>query len=159
MAYEKSLAGIQEITHPQRVLNARQRQVLILIDGKRSQDELEKSLNRLNVAEIVSDLERLGFIHDPAKPKAAFVPSQDRVELPEITPRQFTAVKSLMLDSTAEHLGLMGRPLVEQIKGVESHEQLRSCISRWHMALRESRNGHSLANDLMKQVQTALNAP
>lgn len=161
MIYEKSLAGLQEIADPARKLNARQRQVLILIDGKRTRDDLEKYLNRLNVAEIINDLEQLGYIHDPQRPRAGnqITPPVTQEEKPAasiISEEQFIAVQSLMIESTNENLGLMGRSVVDQIKLASTSEQLKSCISLWNMALRESRKGHAIADSLMKQVQEIL---
>lgn len=162
MVYEKSLAGLQEIADPARKLNARQRQVLILIDGKRSRDDLEKYLNRLNVAEIINDLEQLGYIHDPRNPRSGNSPAiaaqEEKPEPSDISEEQFLAVQSLMIASTNKNLGLMGRNVVDQIKLAATQEQLKSCISLWNMALRESRKGHAIADDLMKQVQQILSA-
>lgn len=164
MVYEKSLAGLQEIADPARKLNARQRQVLILIDGKRTRDDLEKYLNRLNVAEIINDLEQLGYIHDPQRPRSGNqitppVTQEEKPEAPNISEEQFLAVQSLMINSTNENLGLMGRSVVDQIKLASTGEQLKSCISLWNMALRESRKGHAIADSLMKQVQEILIQP
>ncbi len=158
MVYEKSISGLQEISHPERKLNARQRQVLILIDGKRTQDDLGKYLNKLKVAEIIGDLERLGYIRDSKKPKYSIDLQKDESVSPDLSPEKIETIQNIMIESTNESLGLMGRSVVEKIRAANDYDQLKSCISLWNMALRESKRGHAAANELMRQVQEMLSA-
>jgi hypothetical protein len=50
-------------------------------------------------------------------------------------------IKSHLLETSEQHLGLFSRDLVDQIKRASSTEMLRVCISRWHMAMQESKTG------------------
>lgn len=176
MVYQKSYSGMLEISGSQRVLNLRQRQVLIMIDGKRTQDDLEKHLNHLDVAEIVADLEKLGYIHDPASPAAkpaasAILPAA--VTEPVIVEAaatataqpepessgdtgQFVVLKDVLVSSAKEYLGIMGQGITQKIEAAKDMDQLKSYVSQWHMAIRESKLGKPIAGVLMEQVQQIL---
>jgi hypothetical protein len=164
-------------------LNLRQRQVLIMIDGKRSQDDLEKHLNHLDVAEIVADLKKLGYIHDPTTPvakadvtatptlapldqvaplaqpvftEAAVLAMAQPAQESTIDPEQATVLKDILLSSAKEYLGIMGQSITQKIEAAQSLEQLKACVSQWHMAIRESKLGKPVAGVLMEQVQQML---
>jgi hypothetical protein len=161
MVYEKTASGINEIAGTDRQLAPKQRQVLILIDGKRSLEDIVNSLPRLPVADIIQELEKLGFILNP-KASKAFNPKL--LSTPNDTPliiseEKMAETKNLLISSTTEHLGLMGRTMNEQIQSATSYEQLRTCISRWHMAIRETKGGRMIADELMSKVQMTLASP
>lgn len=194
MVYEKSFSGQQELNNNQRALNARQRQVLIMIDGKRTKDDLERYLQNLDVGEIIADLERQGYIHTPGKAKVAHIPvvnpsfasntaatldqTPAAVSMPtqiatEVQPQpqslaasspettdddlpidsgKLAAVKIILSISAKEHLGLMGRAMIEKIEKIGDRAQLKAVISQWHMAIRESKSGRATASVLIEEV-------
>lgn len=160
MVYEKTASGINEIAGSNRQLAPKQRQVLIMIDGKRSLQDIANSLPRVPVIEIIQELETQGFILDP-KASKSFKPStltpQNEAPL-IISEEKMAETKTLLIASTTEHLGLMGRTMNEQIQSASSYEQLRTCISRWHMAIRESKGGRMIADELMLKVQMTLSS-
>lgn len=158
MVYEKTASGINEIAGTDRQLGPKQRQVLILIDGRRSLEEIANSLPRLVVADIIQELEAQGFILNPKASKAftpTIVASQNDAPL-IISEEKMVETKNLLITSSTEHLGLMGRTMTEQIQSATSYEQLRTCISRWHMAIRETKGGRMIADELMSKVQMTL---
>lgn len=158
MVYEKTASGINEIAGTVRQLTPKQRQVLILIDGKRSLEDIVNSLPRLPVSDIIQELESLEFIQNPKASKAfnsKIIVSQNETPL-IISEEQMAETKNLLIASTTEHLGLMGRTMNEQISSVTSYEQLKTCISRWHMAIRETKGGRMIADELMSKVQMTL---
>ncbi|HWT28738.1 MAG TPA: hypothetical protein VN084_04445 [Methylophilaceae bacterium] len=196
MVYEKSYSGHQELINNQRALNARQRQVLIMIDGKRTQDDLARYLQNLDVPEIIADLERQGYIHTPGKPgnsvkaphhasgfgQAKLPPAaptgvaqpQPNASSPAPIPASndagsasaqerpldsgtLAAVKVILSISAKEHLGLMGRPMIEKIEKIQDRAQLLTAISQWHMAIRESKSGRTTASVLIEEVNQLLN--
>lgn len=158
MVYEKTASGIDEISGSHRRLTPRQRQVLILIDGRRALADIEKCLPRFTVADIINELEAQGFIQDPNQPRKISVSAEQPYETPEISEQQMAETKNILIASTTQHLGLMGRTMVEQIGSATSYEQLRTCISHWHMALRESKGGRMIADELMSKVQLTLSS-
>lgn len=182
MVYEKSFSGQQELNNSQRSLNARQRQVLIMIDGKRTQNDLERYLQNFDVAEIIADLERQGYIHTLGKAKAgsaaatiapnlipttaspvqspqaqpATPPSAETADDQPLDAGKLAAVKVIMSISAKEHLGLVGRPMIEKIEKIADRAQLKAVISQWHMAIRESKSGRTTANVLIEEVNQLL---
>ncbi|MDZ4099547.1 MAG: hypothetical protein U1E13_12750 [Methylophilaceae bacterium] len=158
MVYEKTASGINEIAGTDRQLTPKQRQVLILIDGKRSLEDIVNSLPRLPVSDIIQELESLDFIQNPKAGKifnSKIAVSQNEAPL-IISEEKMAETKNLLIASTTEHLGLMGRTMNEQISSATSYEQLRTCISRWHMAIRETKSGRMIADELMSKVQMTL---
>jgi hypothetical protein len=165
--YEKSTAGQLEITGDRRALSMKHRQVLIMVDGKRTDDEIKNNLPNMNVAETIADLERLGYIYNTASP-AKSLPAVSIAPQPAITAappempisaEQLAAVKEIMVTSTNECLGIMGRGMAQKIEAVQNRGELKVWVSQWHMAIRESRLGKPLASVLMEQVQYILENP
>jgi hypothetical protein len=187
MVYEKSFSGQQELNNSQRALNARQRQVLIMIDGKRTQDDLARYLQNLDVAEIIADLERQGYIHTPGQrnPAAKNTATSSATPAPQSPASQpspsplptpaaqiasavsddgrplnsgtLAAVKVILSISAKEHLGLMGRAMVEKIEKIQDRTALLAVISQWHMAIRESKSGRATASVLIEEVHQLIN--
>jgi hypothetical protein len=165
--YEKSTAGQLEITGDRRALSMKHRQVLIMVDGKRTDDEIKNHLPNLNVAETLADLERLGYIYNtasPAKPSPTVSIAQSPVTTPNLqeTPlsaEQLAAAKEILVTSTNECLGIMGRGMAEKIEAVQNRGELKVWVSQWHMAIRESRLGKPLASVLLDQVEQILENP
>ena len=167
MIYEKSTAGQLEITGDRRALSMKHRQVLIMVDGKRTDDDIKNNLPNLNVAETIADLERLGYIYNtasPVKPSPAvsIAPSPAITAAPQETPlsaEQLAAIKEILITSTNECLGIMGRGMAQKIEAVQSRGELKVWVSQWHMAIRESRLGKPLASVLLDQVEQILENP
>ncbi|HSH97127.1 MAG TPA: hypothetical protein VK954_02445 [Methyloradius sp.] len=168
--FEKTPAGLAEINAENRALNVRQRQILILIDGKRSSDELQAGLKNTNVLEVLLELETLGFVVDVDK-KPAIIEATDIAAISEVitTPTAYTldteihlnedqvnTVKEILLSSTDEYLGIMGRSMKSTIITATGYLQIKACVSQWHMAMRESKLGRVVAGNLMEQVQATL---
>jgi hypothetical protein len=158
MIYQKSALGMQEIFSSSRSLNTRQRQVLVLVDGKRSIEELESFFEKRQLKEILSSLEQLGFteqldasapVMHPAGNHATHALSETRITL---SPEQVNAIKQILLNGADDYLGIMGRGLKEKIQVTTEFKKLRNFISLWHMALRESKLGRESAGVLMAQI-------
>jgi len=169
--YQKTPHGIAEIAATEKTLNFRQRRALILVDGKRSAAEIGVYLNQANMPEILANLEALGHIVDTAKPSSPQIqpsPIESRPakptevqaaasqKEPTLTELQVHAVKAILISSTEQHLGIMGRSLKQKIEAAQTDEQVIACTSQWHMAMRDSKLGRELAGALMEQVQQLL---
>jgi hypothetical protein len=161
MIYQKSALGVQEIFSSNRSLGTRQRQVLVLIDGKRSIEDLESFFEKQQLREILATLEQLGFTQHLDSPMAA-APGRNNTThaLPEIavflSPDQISTIKQILLNGADDYLGIMGRSLKDKIQNASGFEQLRSSISLWHMALRESKLGRESAGVLMEQINQTI---
>ncbi|OAM52801.1 hypothetical protein A7981_05005 [Methylovorus sp. MM2] len=158
--YKKSDMGLAEISAAKRTLNARQRQVLILIDGQRTLEHLENYLKTSDVASIAQALESLGYIKRTedivlphAEPIAQILPPEPDIHLDNA---QMENIKHIVASSADEHLGIMGRSIKKDILDAANHIEIKACVSQWHMAMRESKSGRLLASELMEHVQTII---
>lgn len=165
MVYEKSALGYNEFTNNNRTLNVRERQVLLLVNGVRNLEDLEKFFKKDLLTETLIKLELEGFIY-PANTQATPVIEQSKnifsrfmdtqTELPPINPAKIAAVKNILLQATDDYLGLMGRSIKDRISKCNHQAELRNCISAWHMAMRESKLGRESADFLMEQIHQTL---
>ncbi|MBA3696617.1 MAG: hypothetical protein H0W85_07640 [Methylotenera sp.] len=165
MVYEKSALGYNEFTNDRRTLNVRERQVLLLVNGVRNMEELEKFFKKELLTETMLKLELEGFIY-PAGSQTSTKGAQTagmfgrfldtQSETPPINPAKIAAVKTILLEATDDYLGLMGRTLKEKIDQCDNEADLRNCISKWHMAMRESKLGRESTDFLMEQIHQTL---
>lgn len=169
MVYEKSTRGFNEFSSNQRTLSVRERQVLLLVNGVRNLDDLNKFFKQEQLLDTIKKLESEGYIQRPldqhaqqAMPVAPYtstialslLEATDQAE--PICPVKLTAVKSILIEATDDYLGMMGRAIKTKIESCENEASLRQCISSWHMAMRESKLGRESASFLMEQIHQTL---
>ena len=171
MVYEKSTRGLNEFASNQRTLSVRERQVLLLVNGERNLDDLNKFFKQDQLLDTIKKLETEGYIQlpqnkaaepQPANPAATHT-STITLSLLEVTgqatpisPTKLATVKSILLEATDDYLGMMGRGIRTKIENSDNETSLRQCISSWHMAMRESKLGRESASFLMEQIHQTL---
>lgn len=175
MVYEKSALGFMEFTTDKRTLGVRERQVLLLVNGVRSLDDLEKFFKKDLLLETIRKLETEGYIQksadqdtdtkeqqpvQPSQTANAFSVTLSFLDVPDktepICPTKLSAVKTILIEAADDYLGIMGRGIKAKIETCDSEESLRQCISSWHMAMRESKLGRESASFLMEQIHQTL---
>ena len=160
MIYQKTPTGLAEISAAQKTLNFRQRQVLIMVDGKRDVDTLIQLLRQPALQQTLDELQTLGHIADVARPSGMAIqtslPASEQVIRPQLSQIQANAIKEILIASTEQYLGIMGRGLKVKIEAAADDSQITTCASEWHMAMRESKSGRDMAGKLMDQVQQIL---
>lgn len=163
MVYEKSTLGYSEFMNNKRTLNVRERQVLLLVNGIRNIDDLEKFFKKELLSETIQKLESEGFIYLANSSQAtrntnvsgrSFLSTQ-AASIP-INLTKMVAIKAILMEATDDYLGLMGRNMKERIAKTENELDLRNCISSWHMAMRESKLGRESTDFLMEQIHQTL---
>lgn len=163
MVYEKSTLGNAEFTNTKRSLHFKERQVLLLINGVRSTEELEQFFKKELLVETIKKLESNGYIQ---RPKGSISESrtsittlsifnEDNARTP-IDPKKLATIKVILVEATEDYLGLMGRGVKAKIEACDNELDLRSCISSWHMAMRESKLGRESASYLMEQIHQTI---
>lgn len=109
----------------------------------------------------------------PAIPGQIPISSRAVSAMPEKSPangvlneNSILQIKTHLLETSEQHLGLFSRDLVDQIKRASSAESLRTCISRWHMAMQESKTGRvhcmqylQYVNSLFENAEVGLAEP
>lgn len=169
MVYEKSALGFNEFINRNRTLGVRERQVLLLVNGVRNIDELEKFLKKEQLTITLNKLMSDGYIHQfnsitsLSKNKTlshstlstlSFITSISD-ELP-IDSAKIAAIKTILIESTEDYLGLMGHNIKVCVNSCNNEYDLRSCISMWHMAMRESKLGRESTSFLLEQIHQTL---
>lgn len=169
MVYEKSALGYNEFITDKRTLGVRERQVLLLVNGVRKLDDLEKFFKKDLLIDTIKKLESEGYIYLPVEyqknqqqPQQAttfpvtlsFLDTKNAIE--PICPVKLAAVKAILIEAADDYLGIMGRSIKAKIEACENEESLRQSISSWHMAMRESKLGRESASFLMEQIHQTL---
>lgn len=159
MVYEKSTLGANEFTNEKRTLHFKERQVLLLINGKRTIEDLTQFFKKELLIETIQKLEQGGYIQQPLNhqanhelitPRATFF--HENTNALVIHPAKISLIKTILMEATDDYLGLVGRNLKERIKECNNEDDLKSCIPKWHMAMRESKLGRESASYLMEQI-------
>ena len=65
-------------------------------------------------------------------------------------------IKDFMSITAQTYLGLLGADVIRRIERAENQVQLMGSLGHWHMALRDSKQGHRFASVYMEQVSAAL---
>jgi hypothetical protein len=167
--YRKTSAGDQEILTRQLGLSAKQRRVLILIDGEKSIAELNKLVLEVDLVPAIIKLTELVLIQSVEneqlkqiknKPQIPQIHSADQTQIlnkkPVLDSVRLNAIKALMIDSSETLLGVFGKTLVEKIKVVSDESQLSNAISQWNISLRESKKGQQHADQYLEAIKTLM---
>lgn len=166
MVYEKSALGFNEFITDKRTLSVRERQVLLLVNGVRKLDDLEKFFKKELLIDTIKKLESEGYIQRPTQQQSikntsqtthSFFDTQNAAATPEpICPTKLAAIKTILTEACDDYLGIMGRSTKARIGACDNESDLRQCISSWHMAMRESKLGRESASFLMEQIHQTL---
>lgn len=165
MVYEKSALGFKEFTTDKRTLGVRERQVLLLVNGVRKLDDLEKFFKRDHLMDTIKKLEADGYIQRQDGEVSGATAPEPLNSLPvfelndtaqAICPTKLAAVKTILLEAADDYLGIMGRGIKSKIVACDTDNSLKQCISSWHMAMRESKLGRESASFLMEQIHQTL---
>jgi len=171
MVYEKSALGFNEFITDKRTLGVRERQVLLLVNGVRKLDDLEKFFKKELLVDTIRKLESEGYIQLPieqqqqknqqqAEHTNAFPVTLSFLDTPDtaepICPAKLAAVKTILIEAADDYLGIMGRGIKAKIEACDNEDNLRQCVSSWHMAMRESKLGRESASFLMEQIHQTL---
>lgn len=151
--YTKSDAARIEFQQGNRSLSLKHRQLLIMVDGKRSAIEIAKIFNSDLVIQMLLDLEKLGYISSDKNPKQFNISEkQSNPDAKKLSDQHLIYIKTFLIEESQLQLGLMSREIEQKIALVENSDDLKSCIARWHMAIRDSRNGRTVADKLMERL-------
>ncbi|WP_036316687.1 hypothetical protein [Methylotenera mobilis] len=166
MVYEKSTLGFNEFTNNNRTLGVRERQVLLLVNGVRNLDELNKFFKKDLLLDTIKKLETEGYIQLPQgqqRPPEFASSLHNQLSLQDtptktepICPTKMATVKAILIEAADDYLGIMGRGIKAKIESCDNENNLRQTISSWHMAMRESKLGRESASFLMEQIHKTL---
>ncbi|KQV61343.1 hypothetical protein [Duganella sp. Root336D2] len=147
--FSKTDAGRVEFVQRSAGLSARQRSVLILIDGQKALGEIETWLGEEEMLEAVEALLRKGLVGIASAP--APLPAR-----PAAGTAALAAARDFMVAAARKHLGLMAADLVRRIEHAKDESQLAGVIGLWHVSLRESKTGKPCAEGLLAEARALL---
>ncbi len=169
MILYKTTKAVEELASAKRTLSVLQRRALLLADGVRQLDDIKAGINRPDAAELLYLLIRQGFlsqdraVKQKMQPPASALPSHSdvprtfaaEVEAP-ISIESRNAIQLVVRQTSTIHLGLFAKDILGALDRVDSDKALRSCISRWHVAMLDSRSGRDIAMDALQEVNDLL---
>ena len=163
MVYEKSSLGYSEFIGNNRTLHFKERQVLLLISGTRTIEDLEQIFKKDQLTETIQKLELNGYITKIEGPSKQLTPPKDTNSIQiinsyneHIASEKMQEIKTILIEATDDYLGLMGRSIRTRIEASHNQTDLRASIASWHMAMRESKLGRESASFLIEQIHKIL---
>jgi hypothetical protein len=164
VVFTKTARGQEEISHKSGSLTPRQRRVLIMIDGKRTVDELRDMLQADDLQHTLGLLEEAGHIEVSAIKDAAGQSQPAPSEaLPSITAfrpapqppnaKEMEMARNFIQNSLKTFCGPFAHlHIVEAAFAATTHEALREQFDPWFHAIVQTRDGRRRAEELRTQL-------
>lgn len=158
--FAKTDKGQAELTQKSGGLTPRQRRVLIMVDGKRSVEELRELLQNDDLQHTLGLLEEAGFIEiggmqnaagdfqeapsGPLPPIDAFRP------LPEPpNAKDIELARNFIQNTLRTFCGPFGYlHIIKAVHAAKTHEELREQFAPWYHAIVQTRDGKRRAEEL-----------
>lgn len=167
VVFGKTTRGHEAIVQRSGELTPRARRILILVDGKRTVDELRDLVAADDLTHTLGALEELGFIEVKAMVGANGATTQAPDVLPSITgfrelpgapdPRELDMARHFMINTLRSFCGLYGPiTLISAISSARSHDELRTHFGHWYRTIVDTREGRRRAEDLRKDLLKVL---
>lgn len=159
--FAKTGKGREEMNRRAAALTAKQRSLLIMLDGQKRLAEIGTMLPGHEVAEIVNRLLESGLIAvegemkepPPAREFSAFVVAPRPSGASGAETAKLIQIKQLMTRSAEDYLGLMAAEVVRRIDKAGDETELLSVLGHWHMALLGSKRGKAAAGVHLEQIK------
>mgnify|MGYP000568363778 FL=1 len=155
VVFAKTPKGQEEIANKSGGLSPRVRRALIMIDGKRSVDELRSMLQSDDLQHTLGMLEEDGYIAVASSSKSEPLPSITAFsELPATPdPIRLQQARNFMTNTLNAFVGALGTSaLLTRIEAAQSHQDLRAAYDEWYHAIVMSREGKREAEALRSKL-------
>lgn len=167
VVFSKTQKGREEIVSRGSDLSPRSRRVLILVDGRRTIDDLRELVAADDLTHTLGALEELGLIELKNLIADDGVCTEPNGPLPAITafrtlpsdpdPRQLEMARNFMINTLKSFCSLYGPiSLMSNINSAVSHEELRTQYPNWYRMIVDSRTGRRRAEDLRADLLKVL---
>lgn len=153
--YVKSDRAVKEFEQGNRTLSLKHRQLLIMVNGRRTSSQIAQAINSEQAIQMLADLEKLGYLINANLAKQAIKHKETQttqLKSVELSHDHLVFIKTFLAEEAQLQLGIMSRDIEQRVASVQNADELKSCVSRWHMAIRESRNGRTVADKLMERL-------
>lgn len=163
VVFAKTAKGQAEISARSGELTPRVRRVLIMVDGRRTVEELRTMLIADDLQHTLGRLEEAGFIEVARVGGPGGQPLPAGQSLPPITafrplpaqadPLVFQKARNFMVNTLNAFVGSLGASsLLERIEKAEDHAALRGLFDEWYHAIVMSRDGRREAESLRSRL-------
>ena len=159
IVFSKTQKGHNEISTKAGGLTPRQRRVLIMIDGKRTVEELRGMLQADDLQHTLGLLEEDGHIElaasvdqpIPAGPLPSITAFGELPANPD--PIRLQQARNFMMNTLNAFVGALGTSsLLDKIENAENHAALRLLYDEWYHAIVMSREGKREAEALRSKL-------
>ena len=148
LVYTKTEKGRAEVARRSAGLSARQRSILIMLDGQKGVDALTALVPPAHLNAVLAELSALDLI----------APMHGQAVAPARNMADLAPVRALMIRSAQTYLGSMASELIRQIDNAADAGQLQRTIGHWHMAMQASKYGREVAAAHLALVKASLQA-
>lgn len=163
VVFAKTAKGHDEISTKAGGLTPRQRRVLIMVDGKRTVEELRAMLQADDLQHTLGLLEEMGCIEIASVVDEQGQASVPDGPLPSITafrplpepanPKELEMAKNYMMNSLKAFVGPYSHlTIVEAVYAASSHDTLREQFAPWFAAITETTQGKRRAEHLRAEL-------
>ena len=160
VTFAKTQKGLEAIALRAGGLTPRERRVLIMIDGKRTVDEIQGMALADDLSHTLGLLEENGFIELPQQALPATVANGG---LPAVTtfreippvpnPKDLDMAKNFIMNTLKTFCGPQTHlSIVEATFAARTHEEIREQFGPWYEAIVETRAGRRRAEELRQQL-------
>ncbi len=155
VVFAKTPKGQEEIATKSGGLSPRVRRVLIMIDGKRSVDELRSLLQSDDLQHTLGMLEEDAYIVVASSTKNEPLPSITAFSALPATPDpvRLQQARNFMTNTLNAFVGALGTSaLLNRIEAAQSHDALRAQYDEWYHSIVMSREGKREAEALRSKL-------
>ena len=155
--FVKTPKGIAEIEQRGGGLTPRVRRVLIMLDGKRTDDDIRAMALVDDLEQTLETLVEAGYIEPPKQPEASAAATGAGIvntvtfrEVPDKPdPKEMEMAKNYIMNTLKTFCGPMAHlSIYEAVTAARTHEELRAQFVPWHNAITLTRDGRRRAEDL-----------
>ena len=143
VVYMKTGKGRAEMAARTLGLGARQRSVLVMVDGRKTDTELAALMAPGVVDGILDQLVALELV----APEADGVPAMSAA---------LAQAKARMTATAEACLGLLAAEVVRRIERASDAAALLGVLGHWHMALQDSKQGKAIALAQVEEIRASL---
>jgi len=159
--FGKTAAGRAEVGQRSAGLSARQRSVLIMLDGQKPLAQIGPLVGEDEMLEAVEGLLRKGLVGitsapAPVSKQPGAIAASAPARAAGVGAAALASAREMMAAAARKHLGLLGSDLVRRIEDAKDESQLAGVIGLWHVSIRESKTGKPCAEDLLAEARALL---
>lgn len=163
VVFRKTAKGTEEMSTRTNAFTPRVRRILILVDGKRTVDQVRELASADDLTHSLSLLEESGMIEVLSAPSANPSATAANAPLPPVhafrdnpppnDPLRVQLARNFMINTIRAFLGTVGTSgLLMRLEEATSLETLRDCFGEWYYLITTSRDGRREAEALREKL-------